>query len=140
MDTQLIKRWLVLLMIPLLLGGCAGLVTPIMPIGPSTYRISGISAGSNSTMGSEVRTSDYLVSQALGLQPPTSEQILGGRRKLLNETGEVLMQKANEWCQKHGLVMIPQGPPHEDCDMPPPAMCNWNTWMTFVFKAVPAGH
>jgi len=127
------------LVIPSLLSGCAGMVTPVMPIGPSTYRISGISEGSYSKAGSEVRTSDYLVTQALGIKPVTGDQIIGTRRKMANETGDVLIQKAQEWCQKRNLTMVPLGVPHEDCDQGPPATCEWNTWITFVFKAVPAG-
>lgn len=139
MTMQLIKRMAFALLIPSILSGCAGMVSPVTPCGPSTYRISGISAGSSSTASGGGGTADYLVAQTLGIKPVTRDQVLGARREMMNETGNVLIQKATEWCQKRNLNMVPVGAPHEDYDLPPPATCEWNTWITFVFKAVPAG-
>ena len=132
-------------MLPLLFVGCAivpylggpGLVTPILPVGPSTYSISGISAGSDST-GNTQAPGGYLVANALGINVSRDQQIRN-RREMMDETGNVLIQKATDWCQKRNLSMMPVEAPHIDHNLPPPATASDCNWITFVFKAVPAG-
>ena len=117
-------RLLALVLPVISLTGCAGLVTPIIPCGPNTYLIKGISAADSTTTRWSGQADAYERAQD---------------RAIMSSTGDQLVQKATEWCQKRNLVMIPVEGPHEDLNSAPAdAACHFS-WILFRFKAVPAG-
>ena len=56
----------------------------------------------------------------------------------MNGTGQQLVQKATDWCQKRNLVMIPVEGQHEDLEHAPPALDTSTSMIIFKFKAVTA--